>query len=96
MECIFGWLYVVYQFWVTVTLTFDLVFKIIVSGAYLLYYLSSESQIVYVVASRDSRMSCTSFRVSVALIYFLESSYQEYISIFFEVGILNLVYGCIF
>ena len=51
---------------------------------------------MYVVASLDNRMSCTSFRVSVALIYFLESSYQEYISIFFEVGILNLVYGCIF
>ena len=51
---------------------------------------------MFVVASLDNRMSCTSFRVSVALIYFLESSYQEYISIFFEVGILNLVYGCIF
>ena len=26
-----------YHFWVTVTLTFDLVFRIIVSGAYLIY-----------------------------------------------------------
>ena len=38
---ILGWWTVAYHFWVTVTLnlTSDLVFKIIVSGAYLLYYL---------------------------------------------------------
>ena len=37
--CILGWRIVLYHFWVTVTLTSDLVFRIIVSGAYLLYYL---------------------------------------------------------
>ena len=39
--CILGWRSVAYHFWVTVTLTLtsDLVFRIIVSGAYLLYYL---------------------------------------------------------
>ena len=41
--CIFGWWSVTYHFPVTVTwtLTSDLVFRIIVSGAYLLYYLRS-------------------------------------------------------
>ena len=38
-ECILGWLSVLYHFWVTVTLTSDLVLIIIVSGAYLFYYL---------------------------------------------------------
>ena len=39
--CILGWRSVAYHFRVTVTLTLtsDLVFRIIVSGAYLLYYL---------------------------------------------------------
>ena len=37
--CILGWRSVAYHFWVTVTLTSDLVFRIIVSKAYLLYYL---------------------------------------------------------
>ena len=37
--CILGWRSVGYHFWVTVTLTSDLVLRIIVSGAYLLYYL---------------------------------------------------------
>ena len=36
---ILGWRSVAYNFWVTVTLTSDLVLRIIVSGAYLLYYL---------------------------------------------------------
>ena len=38
---ILGWRSVAYHFWVTVTLTLtsDLVLRIIVSGAYLLYYL---------------------------------------------------------
>ena len=36
---ILGWGSVAYHFRVTVTLTSDLVFRIIVSGAYLLYYL---------------------------------------------------------
>ena len=40
-ECILGWRSVAYHFRVTVTLTLtsDLVFRIIMSGAYLLYYL---------------------------------------------------------
>ena len=37
-ECILGWRSVTYHFQGTVTLTSDLVFKIIVSGSYLLYY----------------------------------------------------------
>ena len=37
--CIFGWQSVTYYFWVTVTLTSGLIFRIFVSGAYLLYYL---------------------------------------------------------
>ena len=37
--CILGWRSVAYHFWVTVTLTSDLVFRIIMSGAYLLYFL---------------------------------------------------------
>ena len=37
--CILRWRSVAYHFRVTVTLTSDLVFRIIVSGAYLLYYL---------------------------------------------------------
>ena len=37
--CILGWESVTYHFRVTVTLTSDLVLIIIVSGAYLLYYL---------------------------------------------------------
>ena len=37
--CIFGKRSVMYHFRVTVTLTSDLVFRIILSGAYLLYYL---------------------------------------------------------
>ena len=37
--CVLGWRSVAYHFQVTVTLTSDLVFRIIVSGAYLLNYL---------------------------------------------------------
>ena len=39
-KCILGWQSVTHHFWVTLTLTSDLVFRIAVSGAYLLYYLS--------------------------------------------------------
>ena len=42
-----------YYLRVTVTMTFDLVFRIIMSGAYLLYYLRKESQIWCVNASGD-------------------------------------------
>ena len=38
-ECIMGWRSVTYHFQVPVTLTSDLVFRIIVFGAYLLYFL---------------------------------------------------------
>ena len=57
--CILGWRSVAYHFRVTVTLTSDLVFRIIVSGAYLLYYLRKESQIWCVVASWDEEVSRT-------------------------------------
>ena len=46
-------------FLVTVTLTSDLVLKIIMSGAYLLYYLRKESQFWCVNASWDGGVSCT-------------------------------------
>ena len=42
-----------YPLQVTVTLTSDLVFRIIVSGVYLLYYLRLEYKICYVDASWD-------------------------------------------
>ena len=35
-ECILGWWSVLFHLWVTVTLTSDLVFRKIVSGAYLI------------------------------------------------------------
>ena len=56
---IFGWGSLAYHFQVTVTLTSDLVFRIIVSGAYLLYYLRYESQIWCVDASWDDKVSRT-------------------------------------
>ena len=46
-------------FWVTVTLTYDLVSRISVSGAYLLYYLRLESQIWCMDASLVGDMSRT-------------------------------------
>ena len=59
--CILGWRSVAYHFQVTVTLnlTPDLVFRIIVSGAYLLYYLRYEFQIWCVDASWDEEVSRT-------------------------------------
>ena len=57
--CILGWRSVSYHLQVTVTLTSDLVFRIIVSGAYLLYYLRWESQIWCVDASWDDKVSHT-------------------------------------
>ena len=58
-ESIFGWWYVMYQLWVTVTLTSELVFRIIMSGAYLLYYLRYESQIWCLGAYLYGGVSCT-------------------------------------
>ena len=54
-ECIFGWRSVAYHFCVTVTwiLTCDLVFRIIMSRVYLLYYFRQEYQIWCVGASWD-------------------------------------------
>ena len=47
-----------YQLWVTVTLTSELVFRIIMSGAYLLYNLRYESQIWCLGAYLDGGVSC--------------------------------------
>ena len=58
-ECFFGWRSVTYHFWVTVTLTSDLVNRINMSGAYLLYYLRKEFQIWCMDASLDGDMSRT-------------------------------------
>ena len=49
--CILGWQNVAYHFWVTATMTSDIVIRIILSVAFLLYYLSLESQIWCVVQS---------------------------------------------
>ena len=57
--CILGWGSVTYQYLVTVTLTSDLVLRIIMSGAYHLYYLRFESQIWCVDASWDDGVSST-------------------------------------
>ena len=54
-ECIMGWQSVTYNFQVTVTLTSDLVFGIILSQAYFLYYLREESPIWCVDASWDDK-----------------------------------------
>ena len=56
---ILGWQSVAYHFQVTVTLTSDLVFRIIMSGAYLFYYLRQESQIWCVDAFWDDEVSPT-------------------------------------
>ena len=58
---ILGWRSVAYHFRVTVTLalTSDLVFRIMVSGAYLLYYMKQESQIWCVDASWDDKVPRT-------------------------------------
>ena len=48
-----------YHFRVTVTFTSDLVFRIIMSSAYLLYYLRKESQIWCVDVSWDDEVSLT-------------------------------------
>ena len=56
---ILGWRSVAYHFLVTVTLTSDLVFRIIMSRAYFLYYLRQESQIWCVDASWDDEVLLT-------------------------------------
>ena len=48
-----------YQLWVTVTLTSELVFRIIMSGSYLLYYLRYESKIWCLGAYLNGGVSCT-------------------------------------
>ena len=60
--CIFGWWSLTYYFLATVTLTSDLVLIIILSGAYLLYYLRRESKIWCMNASWDGWVSCTIYR----------------------------------
>ena len=57
--CILGWRRVAYHFRVTVTLSSDQAFRIIVSGAYLLYFLRYEFQIWCVDASWDDKVSRT-------------------------------------
>ena len=61
-RCNFGWWSVTYYFWVTLTLTSDLVFRIIVSRKYLLYHLRWESQICCMDTSLDVDVSHTIFR----------------------------------
>ena len=74
--CILGLRRDAYHFRVSVTLTPDRVFRIIVSGAYVLYYLRYESQIRCVNASLDVGVSRSFFWVTgtLTLIWFLESA----------------------
>ena len=55
--CIFGWLSVMYQF-----CGLDLISRIILSGAYLIYYLREESQICCMDTSLDADVSHTNCR----------------------------------
>ena len=80
-----------YHFWVTVNLTSDIVFRIIMSRAYLLYYLRQGSQIWCLDASWDDEVSRTIMNLTSDLVY-----RNWCISpIFFEIGIPNLVCKCI-
>ena len=80
--CILGWGSVTYHFWVNMTLTSDLDLIIIVSGAYLLYYLRLESQFWCVNASWDNGVSCTIYGSlwPWPLTLFLEKLCPEHIS----------------
>ena len=96
--CILGWGSVTYHFWVTVTLTSDLVFMIIVSGDYLLYYLRQESQFWCMNASWDDGVSGTILWVTVTLtsdLVFRKIVSGAYL-ILLKVRIPNLVCGCNF
>ena len=53
-RCIFGWQSVMYQFW-----DLDLISRIILSGAYLVYYLREESQVCCMGTSLDVDVSHT-------------------------------------
>ena len=82
------------------TLTSDLVFRIIMSGAYLLYYLRWGSQIWCVDASWDGRVCRVPLTghcdLKLELLPRFENNYICSISlILFEVGIPNLVCECI-
>ena len=55
--CIFGWQSVMYQF-----CYLDLISRIILSGAYLIYYLREESQICCMDTSLDADVAHTIFR----------------------------------
>ena len=60
--CNLGWWSDMFHFWVTLTLTSDLVCRIIVSRAYLLNYLRWESKICCMDTSLDAVVSHTIFR----------------------------------
>ena len=95
--CIFGWWSLTYYFLATVTLTSDLVLIIIVSGAYLLYYLRRESQIWCVNASWDGWVSCTIFGHCDLDLWpsFNNNCVRSISLLLFEIGIPNLVCECI-
>ena len=87
--CILGWQSVMEQF-----CDLDLISTIIMSGAYLIYYLREESQICCVDTSLDADVSHTIFEVTVILTYDLVSRIimSGAYPILFDVGITNL--GC--
>ena len=95
--CILGWWSLTYYFLATVTLTSDQVLIIIVSGAYLLYYLRRESQIWCVNASWYGWVSCTiSGHCDLDLWPSFNNNCVRSISLLlFEIGISNLVCECI-
>ena len=98
-RCIFGWQNVTYHFRVTLALTSDLVYRIIVSRTYLLYYLRWESLIgVWVhIVMVECRVPCTAHcGLKFDLLPRFLNIYIWSISLLlFEVEILNSVCECI-
>ena len=97
-ECIFGRQSVTYHFGVTVTLSSDLVFRIIMSGAYLLYYavVIPNSECGCILGSRSVP---SYFRVTLTLtsdpFSRISIEFWGICTIFFEVEISKFVYVCI-
>ena len=84
--CIFGWQSVIYQF-----CDLYLISRIIVSVAYLVYYLRGESQICCLDTSLDADVSHTIFRTyDIVSKIILSGAYRS--RILFDVGIPNLVF----
>ena len=98
--CILVWRSVVYHLRVTLNLTSDITFKIILPGAYLFYYLREESQFRCAdVWMRHGMVEChIQFSDHCGLGLwpsFKNNDIQSIYLTLFKVGIPNLVCGCI-